>query len=203
MGDRRETTDTRAADYTSRLSALEGRWWKRALDVQAPYRWNLRRLGLGFTLDLGCGLGRNLANLGGSGVGVDHNASSVATARERGLEAYTPEEFRQSTHAVPGRFDSLLLAHVAEHLAAEECTALVQDYAGYVRPGGALVVICPQERGYATDASHVRFVQPPQMGELVRAVGGRVERELSFPFPRLVGKVFPYNEFVVVGRLPG
>jgi hypothetical protein len=36
----------RTADesYTKRLQREEGRWWKRLVDVQAPYRWNLRRL---------------------------------------------------------------------------------------------------------------------------------------------------------------
>jgi hypothetical protein len=33
--------------------------------------------------------------------------------------------------------------------------------------------------------------------------GLTVERAYSFPFPRMAGKVFTYNEFVMVGRLPG
>jgi len=79
--------DTRDAEYTRRLSSLEGAAWKRWLNVQAPYRWNLRRLQLGFTLDIGCGIGRNLVNLGGHGVGVDHNERSVELARERGCDS--------------------------------------------------------------------------------------------------------------------
>lgn len=192
--------DTRDAAYTDRLTRLSGVWWKRMLDVQAPYRWNLRRLGLGFTLDVGCGLGRNLVNLGGNGVGVDHNADSIRTARASGLIAFTPEEFRQSDYATSGRFDSLLLAHVAEHLPEEDGVALLDEYAGFVRPGGRIVVICPQEKGYTTDASHVRFLDFDEMHRLCEKVGGVVERSFSFPFPRPVGKVFAYNEFVVVAR---
>src|SRR6185503_19361862 len=75
---------TSGADYTARLSSLGDQWWKRALDVQAPYRWNLRRLELGFTLDIGCGLGRNLKHLEGRGVGIDHNQTSIDIARAAG-----------------------------------------------------------------------------------------------------------------------
>lgn len=190
--------DTRDEAYTQRLAGLEGARWKRLLDVQAPYRWNLRRLQPGFVLDVGSGLGRNLANLGGSGVGVDHNEESVRLSRERGLTAYTPEQFRASELATPGRFDSLLLAHVAEHLSEPEGVSLLRDYVGFVKPGGKLIVICPQEKGYRTDATHVRFLDFADIRRLCEQVGATVQRQFSFPFPRPVGKLFPYNEFVVV-----
>jgi SAM-dependent methyltransferase len=84
---------TKRLDYAERLQHLEAAWWKRLLDVQRPYRWNLRRSHLGCTLDLGCGIGRNLMNLDPGSVGIDHNRHSVAVARERGLTAYTTDEF--------------------------------------------------------------------------------------------------------------
>src|SRR4029078_13312599 len=90
---------TREASYTDRLTRLESVWWKRLLDVQRPYRWNLQRLQLGFTLDLGGGLGRTLVTLEGNGVGVDHNEASVAVATGRGLVAFTPEAFGASEYA--------------------------------------------------------------------------------------------------------
>lgn len=195
--------DTRDATYTERLTRLEGARWKRLLDVQAPYRWNLRRLGLGFTLDVGCGLGRNLVNLGGNGVGVDHNAESVRAASARGLTAYTPEEFLRSSYAVEGRFDSLLLAHVAEHMSEADAVSLLRSYLRYVRSGGNVVVICPQEKGYTTDPTHVRFLDLQAMRSLCEQVATSVQRSYSFPFPRFAGKVFPYNEFVVVARREG
>jgi len=45
--------DTRGDEYTQRLVALQSSWWKRFFRVQAPYRWKLHRLHLGFTLDSG------------------------------------------------------------------------------------------------------------------------------------------------------
>lgn len=193
---------TQGVDYTHRLQRLEAVWWKRLLDVQRPYRWNLRRLRLGFVLDVGCGIGRNLMNLGGrgAGVGVDHNADSVALAVERGLEAFTPEAFQRSAYAVPGRFDTLLLAHVCEHMRPEEASEMLRGYLPYVRPGGNVVFITPQEAGFRSDSTHVHFMDFAALEALARDVGLSPERSYSFPFPRVVGQVFPYNEFVLVAR---
>jgi hypothetical protein len=63
-----------------------------------------------------------------------------------------------------------------------------------------VIVICPQERGYRTDATHVRFLDFDDIERLVAQVGATVQHRASFPFPRPLGKVFPYNEFVVVAR---
>lgn len=189
---------TDGADYTERLQRVGGARWKQWLNVQAPYRWHIRRLRLGHTLDVGCGLGRNLAHLGGDGVGVDHNPSSVRYARARGLRAYTVDEFLASEHARPGRFDALLAAHLVEHLSAADAHEVVSMYLPYVRDGGRVVLITPQERGYASDATHVRFVGFAEAAALADGMGLRVRRQYSFPLPRLTGKVFTYNEFVTV-----
>jgi len=190
-------SDTSGDAYTRRLAGLESAWWKRLVDVQRPYRWNLRRLDLGRTLDVGCGLGRNLAALAPGSIGVDHNPTSVAVARSRGLRAITADDAGASDVLEPGAFDSLLVAHVIEHMDAEAGRRLVETYLPCVRPGGSVVFICPQERGYASDSTHVRFVDFDGLAELADSVGLRVDRRYSFPFPRVVGRIFPYNEFVV------
>lgn len=192
---------TDAPDYTERLATKESAGWKQRLDVQAPYRWNVRLLALGRTLDIGCGIGRNLAHLDGNGVGVDHNATSVALANERGHEAYTPDGFAQSPHARSGAFDSLLLAHVVEHMTEADALGLLRSYLPHVRPGGKVVLITPQEKGYTTDATHVRFCGFAEVAALCATAGLGVDRQYSFPFPRPAGKVFPYNEFVTVARV--
>jgi SAM-dependent methyltransferase len=197
------TTDgpgTEGAEYTDRLRRLSGARWKQVLDVQAPYRWNLRRLKLGRTLDVGCGIGRNLAHLGEAGVGVDHNPTSVATARSRGLEAYTTDEFFAGGHAEPGSFDSMLAAHLLEHMPADQARAVVESYLPCVRAGGRMVFITPQERGFASDPTHVRWVAFAEAAALCGELQLVVERQYSFPFPRAAGKIFTYNEFVTVAR---
>lgn len=193
---------TAGPTYARRLQRLSTATWKTQLDVQAPYRWHLRYLQLGRVLDVGCGIGRNLAHLQGNGIGVDHNPTSVMLARFDGWTAYCPAEFLTSPHARSGAFDSLLLAHVVEHLSRAQGEQLMADYVGYLRPGGRIIVITPQERGYASDDTHIRFVNLAESCDLLAAAGATVERTYSFPFTRAIGKVFPYNEFVAIGRLP-
>jgi SAM-dependent methyltransferase len=191
---------TQGASYTQRLARLESARWKQVLDVQRPYRWNLRRLDLGRTLDVGCGLGRNLVGLAPGSVGIDHNAGTVTVARSRGLRALTPDEFAASPLARAGAFDSLLLSHVLEHLPAPAAQELVASYLPYVRPAGSVVLICPQELGYARDGTHVRYVDFDALEQLAVEAGLEVTRRYSFPLPRAFGRVFPHNEFVVVAR---
>ena len=198
--DRKQSSlsDTSSDEYAERLVALQGVWWKRALNVQAPYRWNLRRLGLGRVLDVGCGIGRNLAALDGNGVGVDHNESCVRVVRSLGLVAYEPEGFHRSEHAAKGGYDSILVAHVLEHLEEVEADKLMDEYLPYLRSGGRVVMITPQERGYASDSSHVRFVDFKDLRRQARRSGLAEELSYSFPFPRRFGKAFIYNEFCYV-----
>jgi 2-polyprenyl-3-methyl-5-hydroxy-6-metoxy-1,4-benzoquinol methylase len=197
------TASTRGADYSDRLVSLQQVWWKRVLPVQAPYRWNLRRLELGSTLDVGCGIGRNLLHLGGNGVGIDHNSSSVEVARAAGLRAFTPTEFLASGLARPGSFDSLLVSHVLEHMTRTQAVELVREHLAYVRAGGTVVLITPQERGFRSDSSHVEFMDLEALREVAAAVQLSVRRAYSFPFPRAAGSIFVYNEFVLVARVSG
>ena len=192
-----KSESTLGTDYTRLLKKPEA-GWKKLLNVQAPYRWNVRRLDLGFVLDVGCGIGRNLAHLDGRGVGVDHNPHSVAEARARGLEAYTVEEFRSKQWSHPRQFDSLLCAHVLEHMPMDEARRLLLDYLPLVKPHGRLIVIVPQQAGFKSDATHVEFLDPERLAELTNSLPVDLERVFSFPFPAWVGRLFPYNETVAV-----
>lgn len=196
-----ESGDTSSESYTTRLTTLESPLWKRMLDVQAPYRWNLRRLlGDRRTLDVGCGVGRNLQNLPPGSVGVDHNASSVEICRERGLEAWATDTFWRSEEAPRGPFDGLLAAHLVEHLPREEAAGVLAPYVELLAPQARAVLICPQERGYRSDATHLHFFDLPELRALCREAGLTPERSFSFPLPRPAGRWFTYNEFVVVAR---
>lgn len=192
--------DTRGEDYAHRLRRKQDVWWKQALDVQAPYRWNLRRQGLGRTLEVGCGIGRNLVALSEDSIGVDHNKESVAQARRRGHTALDTDEWATSDLRVPASFDSLLLAHVIEHMDEPAAVALLEEYLPYLKPGGKVFFVCPQERGYASDPTHVRFVDLDSLADLSGKVGLTPVSSFSFPFPRVAGKVFLYNEFCVLAQ---
>lgn len=194
---------TKVAAYAHRLRTKQRALWKRLALVQLPYRWNLRRQRLGVTLDVGCGIGRNLAALAPGSLGVDHNAESVQYAKSLNLPAMTVEEFKRSGRARQGAFDGLLLAHLLEHLSAPEGEALVRDYLQYLRPGGAVFIVCPQEVGYRSDPTHVHFLDGAELRAVCERAGLVVEASFSFPFPRWVGKLFIYNESCVRARLPG
>jgi len=195
-------SDTRSREYTERLVRLQRASWKRLLRVQAPYRWNLRRLRPGFTLEVGCGIGRNLEHLDGNAVGLDLNPFSVAEARRSGLRALTPAEFAASSWCRPAAFDSLLLSHVAEHMRREELLALLREHLAYVRPGGLLILVTPQEVGFRSDPSHVEFLDTAALRSVADTLALVPVRDYSFPFPRFFGRLFVYNEFVSVSRRP-
>jgi SAM-dependent methyltransferase len=197
-----DESSTRGPEYAARLAASTAprRGWRRWIDPQLPYRWNIRRLHLGRVLDVGCGTGRNLAHLDGNGVGVDHNPTSVEIARSRGLRAYTSEDFGSSPDAEAGSFDTVLFAHVLEHMTADDATTLVREYLPHARPGGRVVVVCPQQRGQRSDPTHVTYMDPSLIRSVLAAAGVRTERIRSFPFPAVAGRWFTHNETIVVGR---
>lgn len=195
--------DTKELAYKSRLVNADV-WWKRLFDVQRPYRANLKSLDLNNVLDVGCGIGRNLANLqklGVSAIGVDHNEHSVSEARSRGFEAITTTEFEQSFAQDHEHFDAILISHVLEHMSLLDAVSLLKFYVPYLKPGGQVIAITPQEAGYKTDPTHVHFVDLDVLEEAMKKVGLRFEKGYSFPFPRWAGKYFRYNEFVAVGRI--
>jgi len=189
---------TSGASYADRLTGLQTAWWKKVLPVQAVYRHNVRRLPLGRTLDIGCGLGRNLKHLEGNGVGVDHNEDFVNYCVQAGLTAYTPDDFTVSPEAVEGAFDSIILAHVVEHLDESVADEIIERFLPFVRSGGYVHFITPQEVGYRSDPTHVRFVGYDEIRTLASRHDLVIDRTYSYPFPRRFGRIFTYNEFNVL-----
>jgi SAM-dependent methyltransferase len=195
-----DTGGTESRTYTARLERLERAGWKRLLDVQAPYRRNLRRLlGERRVLDVG----RNLVSLSADSLGVDHNPTSVEACRSRGLQALTVDELEKRIEALSGAFDGLLAAHLLEHLPPGTGAELLRPYLRFLRPGARIVLICPQQRGFRTDPTHTEFLDDAALARVVADLGARLEAQRSFPFPRPVGRVFPHNEFVTVATWEG
>lgn len=185
--------------YAERLSALQGARWKRY--APNPYRWYLRRLRLGRVLEVGCGVGRLLGYLDSDSgsLGVDTDPEMVARCQAAGLAACLPTELAARSDASPGSFDALVCAHVIEHLDRNGGEALLAPYVPYVRTGGRLVLITPQERGFASDPTHRTFTDLISLRRTADALGATVTTARSFPLPRFAGRWFVYNEFVVLG----
>jgi len=192
---------TSTADYVEFLQN-QNRGWKRFVDVQIPYRFNIRRICHGAVLEVGCGLGRHLKTLGPGAIGVEHNDRAIEICRAQGLTVYSSSTFASQWEATGGsRFDTLLFSHVLEHLERDEGRTIVREYMRFLRPGGRLVAITPQERGFASDPTHVSFCDFETLAELAASCGFRVEQSYSFPLPRWAGRAFQHNEFVVVSTL--
>ncbi len=195
------TASERAA--TTRLAAAMRTGRRAALHPQRLYQRNVSRLCPGRVLDLGCGVGRHLANLAPTSVGIDSNAVSVAFARKRGLSAFTPDEFASSGQAETASFDALLCSHVLEHLTFDGAVELVARHLPYVRPGGRVVAICPQQRGQRADPTHVTPMPAERLAAVLAGAGAVVDQVRSFPLPALAGRWFTHNETIVVAHAPG
>jgi 2-polyprenyl-3-methyl-5-hydroxy-6-metoxy-1,4-benzoquinol methylase len=188
------------AEYARRLQDLSSRGWKRF--VPNPYGWKVRRLATGRVLDVGCGIGRCLDFVRPRGVGVDPNETAVNVCREKGHQAYVPEEFSSAfaDRTADRQFDTLLCAHVLEHLDETTGVNLLTTYLPYLRPGARVILITPQERGQRSDATHVRFMDEPALTGLVEKCGLRIEKMSSFPLLRWFGRWFIYNETITIAR---
>jgi hypothetical protein len=154
-------------------------------------------------LDVGCGIGRTLCALPGGSVGVDHNEHSVRICRERGLTAYTTEEFFGGAGAALPPFTGMLAAHVAEHLPPGTAAGVLGGYLRFLAPAARVVLICPQQRGYASDATHTVYFDQPKLAGLCADLGLTVQEQSSFPLPSSAGRWFTYNEFVTVAEFDG
>jgi hypothetical protein len=63
-----------------------------------------------------------------------------------------------------------------------------------------VVVIVPQEAGFASDPTHVNFLDLDEIAVIEVRNGLTRDRAYSFPFPRWVGRFFKHNETVVLSR---
>jgi 2-polyprenyl-3-methyl-5-hydroxy-6-metoxy-1,4-benzoquinol methylase len=192
--------DTALQEYTARLQQKSSAWWKVLLSVQLPYRLHVRSLKLGKCLDIGCGIGRLLKVLPQGSLGIDHNEHSVALCEQQGLRALTVDQFWEQQKTLAEIFDSFMLAHVCEHMTPGKSEELLSSLLQFLRPGGRVVLVCPQESGYRSDASHVTWMDFDGLAALSQRVGLQTVRQYSFPFPRLFGRWFRYNEFVVIAE---
>jgi SAM-dependent methyltransferase len=192
--------DTTSEWYTKRMTGLGAKLGFIRWAHSIVYRRHIRGLVTGRVLDVGSGIGSNLRFLGSDSVGVDHNAHSVEETKARGLTAYTPDEMHGRAGDFKETFDSILCAHVMEHMDRESGVALLEEYLPYLKTTSRIVLIMPQEAGYRTDPTHVRLVDFDAARDLVEAVGFTVRRSFSWPLPRKYGPKLSSNEFVVMAE---
>lgn len=193
----KSTKDKEYADY---IITAQNTGWKSWLDVQLPYRKKLQKLDLGKTLDVGCGIGRNLKALPASSVGIDHNKYSINYLVKEGFIAYTVGDFKKSEHSKVATYDSLLFAHIIEHLTVKESKDMIRNYLKYLKKGGQVVIICPQKKGFSKDSTHITLHDRESIARLLSGLGLKILTKHSFPLPEYFGGIFAPNEYWVVGQ---
>jgi SAM-dependent methyltransferase len=145
-------------------------------------------------LDLGCGRGELLEVLRDHGIesrGVDSDAAMVQACRRLGLAVEQAEALAELRAVPPQSLGAVTAVHLAEHLGSAGWMVLVDLAARALRPGGLLLIECPNPESlrvganlFWVDPTHRVPVHPDAMGFVARAVGLRVvEIRRLRPFP--------------------
>jgi SAM-dependent methyltransferase len=190
---------TQSHFYFERLKKLQFRFFKTHLILFNPYRIAYKVILKGNVLEVGSGIGRVLNYIRPRGIGVDHNVESVNFSKSRDLEAYSYAEFCDTFSFKT--FDTLLYSHIFEHVNDSDQLALLKQYVSYLKPKGKIVVICPQEKGFKSDSTHIRFVSRIDIVNFLLNNGFSNVKSISYPLPSIFGSTFVYNENIVWGFL--
>jgi 2-polyprenyl-3-methyl-5-hydroxy-6-metoxy-1,4-benzoquinol methylase len=117
----------------------------------------------GRLLEVGCGSGRQLANmrdLGWVTIGVDLDQQAVAAARAKNLDVRVGTLDDQVFAA--GSFDAVVLNNVVEHV--YDAAGLLRAVHHVLAPGGRVIVLTPNPRGlgHRWFGKHWRGLEPPR-----------------------------------------
>lgn len=95
--------------------------------------------------EFGCGTGNFLARIRETAsevAGLEYNSAAVATAREKGLQVYSPDE---GPDAYGNHWDAAFSFHVLEHV--ENPVLFVQAMAAAVKSDGVIGISVPNQNG--------------------------------------------------------
>ena len=107
-------------------------------------------------LDVGCGRGEFLdlcLKEGLSARGIDANERSVASLRERGLDASVGMIPRDLEKIESGSIGAILASHVVEHLPSDDLIALFAEARRMLRAGGLLMLETPNAESVVMSAT--------------------------------------------------
>lgn len=174
--------------------------------VRAAYLRRHRALVRGATLDYGCGVGELLRLLPPDSEGAEISAEAVSYCRSQGLtvrQLELSEEELDISWIPDGRFQTVLLSHVLEHLADPASGLREILRVGAAKGLSRVVVVVPGWAGYLTDPTHRTFVDEAYLRRagLLECLpdGWRLLTKRSFPVDWMrLGRRIPWIELQVV-----
>lgn len=151
-------------------------------------------VGRGRLLDVGCGSGKFLRQMGAVGwtlAGIEVDAEAAARARE-----VTPDVFvgdPAEAPFAPGSFDLITAFHVIEHL--PDPLGALRNMVRWLAPGGLIIVEVPNAAGWGARLfgrywsgldfpRHLVHFTPATMAAMVEKAGGAVQRAVHRTKPR-------------------
>ncbi len=191
--------------------------------VRRNHAWYLSHFeGCGNVLDIGCGRGEMLKDLGARGIparGIDLSAESVAYCRSQGLEAEQADLFAYLPPLQDGELDGIFCSQVVEHLPPLRLAEMIRLCGEKVKPGGVMAIETPNPECLAIfathfylDPTHHKPVPPALLSFYLEEAGfGRIEVHPLSPaaesIPELrelpegvVRKLFGGMDYAIVAR---
>lgn len=196
--------DAKGFDLTYAQEQIRRREHQLRRFVKGFYLRNLLADVQGATVDLGCGAGQLLERLPPDSIGLEVNPHLVSFLQAKSLPvmqvAASPETF--DLPGLPaGRFTSLIVAHVLEHL-DDPAKALDRLLAACRRVGiTRVVIVVPGAAGFASDRTHRTFVDATYVQQHFnpQRQGFRQTAMRYFPGPwAWIGRVFVFHELKIV-----
>ena len=162
------------------------------------------RLLKGRTIDFGCGPGELLRKLPEGSIGLEINTVTVAHCQNMGLNVqhYDPQKDKyQLSGLEPGKYDSLILSHVLEHLENPEQVLRMLLRSARRLEVKRVVIITPGKKGFFFDPTHKTFISPVffKKNKLEASEGFKLVRQRYFPGKiKFLEHLFTYLELQVV-----
>jgi trans-aconitate methyltransferase len=149
----------------------------------------------GLIYDIGCGMGAFLEyckkrNLPARG--FDSNPKLVERCQKRGFEAVQEDIVCPKGNYPPA--PNLICDNVLEHLTPDEINSFFSGVKQYWMPGGVLLVIVPNRRGYQSDPTHKTFVDETVIRQMTAKHGLTLVRQYRHPIRwRFPGELYIFN----------